>query len=198
MRAISPSSTCARQPVLGNAEVHHPARQRSCLVDHDRVPAPRQVPCRRQAARARTDDEHALTRWRIGGDRPALRKRQVAQEALDCVDADRLVHFRAVTTFFTGVIADAPVHRGHGVVTDDDFPRVAVAAGLCWRPATPARSRPQDTHRCRAAGGPRRGVASCGRAARVHQVRGARYWWTQRLSSSSARGHQAAGASLDA
>ena len=34
----------ARQPVLGDPEVHHPARKRSGLMDHDRMPAPREMP----------------------------------------------------------------------------------------------------------------------------------------------------------
>ena len=57
-------------------------------------------------------------------------KRQIAEEALDRVDAHRLVDFRAVAGVLARVIADTPVHRGQGVVADDDLPGVAIAAGL--------------------------------------------------------------------
>ncbi len=56
----------ARQPVAGDAETHHAARQRPGLVDFDRVTQARQVIGRRQPARPRADHENALAAGRRG------------------------------------------------------------------------------------------------------------------------------------
>jgi hypothetical protein len=122
----------ARQPVLRDTEVHHAAGQRTRLVDDHRVTQQRQVPCRRQAARARADHEHPLA----GGGlrrhhRPAFLESHVAQEALDSVDAHWLIDALAVARVFARVIADPPVDRRQGIVADDDLPGVAIAARLC-------------------------------------------------------------------
>ena len=121
----------AREAVLRNAEMHHAAGQRPRFPDHDGMTAPRQVPRHREPARAGADDEHALARGgRVRRDRPAFRNGHVAEKPLDGMDAHRLVHLGAITRVFARVIADAPVHRRHGVVADDDLPGLAIAAGL--------------------------------------------------------------------
>ena len=122
----------ARQPVLRDAEVHHPAGH--AARPRRRRPRGRssaQVPRGRQAARSGADDEHPLAGGRfVGRDRPPFLERHVAEEPLDGVDADRLVDVLAVAGVLARVIADAAVHGRHRVVADDDLPGLAVAAGL--------------------------------------------------------------------
>ena len=55
-----------RQPVPGDAEVHHPARHGTSLVDDDFMSAPCQMPGGRKAARTGAHDEDA-TAARAGG-----------------------------------------------------------------------------------------------------------------------------------
>ena len=50
----------ARQPVLGDAEAHHPTGQRSCIVDRDRVAEAREVVRGRQPRGTSADDQHPL------------------------------------------------------------------------------------------------------------------------------------------
>ena len=85
----------ARQPVLGNAEAHHAAGERAGFHDLHRVAEPPQVIGGRQSRRARADDQHALAALGRGRrELPAALDRLVAEEALDRVDADRLVELR--------------------------------------------------------------------------------------------------------
>ena len=121
----------AWQPVCWNTEVHHPAGQRPCVVDLDRVAHPGEVVGCRQAARAGTHDKDAPAACRgIDRQRPALARRQVAEEALDRVDGDCAVDLLATAAGFTRVITDPPVHRRQRVVPDQRQPRLAVATGL--------------------------------------------------------------------
>ena len=103
-----------------------------------------------------------LAGWRlVGRDRPPLPERHVAQEPLDGVDADRLVHVLAVARVLARVIADAAVHRRHRIVADDDLPGLAVAAGLrLGEPGLDVLAG-RAARGCTAAGGPRRAAASC-------------------------------------
>ena len=87
----------ARQPVLGNAEAHHAAGERSGVDDLDAVAEAPQVIGGRQARGSRADDEHALAALGLGRrEFPAPLDRLVAEKALDGVDADRLVELAAV------------------------------------------------------------------------------------------------------
>jgi hypothetical protein len=73
--------------------------------------------------RARADDEDALAGVGAGrGQRPAALDREVAEEALDGVDPDRLVELGAVARRLARVIADASHHGGKGIVLDELAP----------------------------------------------------------------------------
>ena len=87
----------ARQPILGNAEAHHPAGERSGVDDLDAVAEAPQVIGSRQSRGSGADDEHALAALGFGRRKfPAALDRFVAEKALDRVDADRLVELAAV------------------------------------------------------------------------------------------------------
>ena len=121
-----------RQPVPGDAEVHHPARHGTSLVDDDLMSAPCQMPGGRQAARTGAHDEDATARGRVvGRNGPALAQREVTEEPLDGVDADRLVNVLAVARVLARVIADAAMNGRQRIVANDDVPGLAVASGLC-------------------------------------------------------------------
>ena len=101
--------------------MHHAAGHRSGFVDDDRVTGQRQVPRGREAARPGADDEHTLSRWRrVGCDGPPLRERFVAEEALDRMDAHRVVDILAVARAFSEgsdcrwTDLDCARHRAHG------------------------------------------------------------------------------------
>ncbi len=121
----------ARQPVFRDAEVHHPAGDRTRVEDRHRMPATRQLPGGGQSARSRADDEDPFPgrrgRW-TGW--PALFEREVADETFDGVDADGAVHDAAVAGILAGVVADAPVHGRKRIVAKDQLPRGTVAARL--------------------------------------------------------------------
>ena len=120
----------ARQPVGGDAEVHHAAGDRAGLVDLHGVAHQRQMMRARQAARAGADDQDALAAGCRGDRRrPPLGERHVAEKALDRVDGDRRVELAAVAVRLARVIADAAVHRRHRVVLDDRLPGLAEPPG---------------------------------------------------------------------
>ena len=78
----------ARQPVFGNAEAHHAARERSGVDDLDAVAEAPQMIGGRKPRGSGADDQHPLAA--LGGGRrkfPALLDRFVAEKALDGVDA---------------------------------------------------------------------------------------------------------------
>ncbi len=121
----------ARQPVLRNAEAHHAAGERTGLDDLDAVAEPPQVIRRGQARGSGADDEHALAALGFGRrELPAALQRFVAEEALDRVDADRLVELAAVARGLARVIADAPHDRRQRIVLGQRSPRGFVVAGL--------------------------------------------------------------------
>ena len=96
-------------------------------------PRQRQVVRRGEAGRAGSDHQHPLAgRGGVDVDGPALLDRLVAQEALDRVDADRLVEHAAVAGGLARVVADPAHHRGERVGRHDRAPGplVAVAALL--------------------------------------------------------------------
>jgi hypothetical protein len=130
-RAVSASSTSTRQPVRGDAEVHHAAGDRAGVADLDRVAEAPQVVARPRArsGRRRPRAPGAPTTARRG-QRPALFDGEVAQEALDGVDADRAVEPLAVAGRLARVVADAAVDGRERVGLEDGLPRLAVAAGL--------------------------------------------------------------------
>src|SRR3954463_9876707 len=121
----------ARETVLGDAEMHHAACHRSGFEDDHRMPEQREVPRRREAARARSHHEHTPARLRnAASDGPPLRERLVTEEALDRMDAHRVVDILAVARVLARVIADAAVDGRQRVISDDDLPGFAETASL--------------------------------------------------------------------
>ena len=120
----------ARQPVVGDAEAHHAAGQRAGLADRHRVAEAGQVVGGGEPGRAGADHQHPLAR-RLGVDveLPAPADRLVAEEALDRVDADRLVELGPVAGGLARVVADPPHDRRERVVLDQLAPG-ALVAGL--------------------------------------------------------------------
>ena len=122
----------ARQPILRNAEAHHAAGERAGLDDRHGVAEPAQVVGRGQPRRSGADDEHALARSRASGGanfQPLL-DRLVAEEALDRIDADRLVELAAIARGLARVIADASHDRGQRIVLGEHAPGRFVVARL--------------------------------------------------------------------
>ena len=121
----------ARQAVGGDAEAHHAAGHGPGLVDRDLVAQARQVVGRREPRGPRADDQHLLAGGRGGRvELPAALERLVAEEVLDRVDADGGVELRPVARALARVVADAPHHRGHGVVLHERAPGRLVVAAL--------------------------------------------------------------------
>src|SRR5271166_7008614 len=97
--------------------MHHAAGNRSGLVDLDRMAEAREVVSGGEPARSGADDEDALAaRRRVDRQPPTLRRSEVAEKALDRVDADRSVQRITIAHPFARVIADTAVHRRQGVV----------------------------------------------------------------------------------
>ncbi len=121
----------ARQAIFGDAEAHHTAGQRPSLADrHPMAEAPQMIGGG-EARRSGADDEHALARFALRlVERPAFGDRDVAEEPLDRIDADRLVDLGAVAGGFARVIADAAHHGGQRIVFGQGAPGVLVLAGL--------------------------------------------------------------------
>src|SRR5579871_6845654 len=113
----------ARQPVGGNAEMHHAAGDRPRLADFDHVAEAGQVIRRRKPAWAGADDQHPLaTRPRIHRERPALGQGEIAEKPLDGMNADGSVERLAIAGALTGMIADAAMYRRQRVVAHQRFP----------------------------------------------------------------------------
>src|SRR5512132_584271 len=120
----------ARQPVGGDAEVHHAACDRAGLVDLHGMAHQRQMMRARQTAGAGADDQDAFAGGRRGDRRrPLLGERLVSEKPLDRVDGDRRVELAAVAVRLARVIADAAVHRRQRIVLEDGLPRFAETAG---------------------------------------------------------------------
>jgi hypothetical protein len=121
----------ARQAVLGDAEAHHPARDRARLPDGHRVAEARELIGGRKARGPGADDQHALAgRGGRPGELPARAQRLVAEEALDRIDADAFVELRAVARGLAGVIADPAHHGGQRVVLCQHAPGLLVVPGF--------------------------------------------------------------------
>jgi hypothetical protein len=63
-------------------------------------------------------------------DGPPFRERFVAEEALDRVDAHRVIDILAIARVLARVVAHAAVDGRHRVIADDDVPGLAETAGL--------------------------------------------------------------------
>ena len=121
----------ARQPVGGNAEMQHAAGQRSCLVDLHLMAKPLQMIGSREPTRPSPNHQHALARaGRVDGQRPFVLRREIAQKAFDCVNADRAVKVSAVAARFTRVIADPAMHARQRIVPDERLPGLSKLGGL--------------------------------------------------------------------
>ena len=121
----------ARQPVLRDAEAHHAAGGGPGVVDRDRVSHAAQMIGGGKSGRPGADHQHALAGFRFRRrETPIALDRLVAEEALDRIDADRLVDLRTVAGGLAGVIADAPHHGGQRIVLREHAPGVFVIAGF--------------------------------------------------------------------
>ncbi len=121
----------ARQPVLRDAEAHHAAGERAGFDDRHAVAEAAQVIGGREPRRAGADDQHALAGFaRRRRELPAALDRLVAEEALDRIDADRLVELAAVARALARVVADAPHDGGQRIVRGQRAPGGLVVAAL--------------------------------------------------------------------
>ena len=84
---------------------------------------PVEVPGTREAGGAGTDHQHLLAAGGRGRRRlPATGQRLVAEEALDGVNGDGIIHLSAVAGRFAGVITDTPVDCRQGIFFDQSLP----------------------------------------------------------------------------
>jgi hypothetical protein len=166
----------AGQPVGGDAVPHHPAGLGARVPHLHLVPAPGQVVCGGQPARAGPDDEHPLA-GRLGllhAQRPVVARGQVAEEPFHGVDGDGAVQFGAVAHGLARVIADPPVDGRERVVVGEQPP------GALEFPVARGGQPGLDVLACRAAGVARRqqvhvyrpaSTRGPGQAGVLHQVR---------------------------
>ena len=110
--------------------MQHAAGQRAGVAHFDCMAKAGEMVGRRQSARAAADDQDALAAGRGGRAASSLLRRQIAEKALDGVDADRAVELGAVAAGFAGMIADAPMHGGKRIVAQDRPPGLPVISGL--------------------------------------------------------------------
>ncbi len=121
----------AGQAVGGDAVAHHAPRLLVGVGHDDVVAESGELVGAGEAGGAGADDEHATSRRDgRGGELPAPLQRNVAEEALDGVDPDRLVELAAVAGRLARVVADPPHGRRERVVLDEAAPRPLVVAGL--------------------------------------------------------------------
>ena len=121
----------ARQPVGRNAEMQHAAGQRSCLVDLHLMAKLRQMIGGRETARTSPDHKHALAgAWRFDRQGPFVPRREIAEKAFDCVNADGTVEILAITARFARVIADPAMHARQWVVPNERLPGLSKLGGL--------------------------------------------------------------------
>jgi hypothetical protein len=163
----------AREPIGRDAEPHHAAGHRPGLVQLDRMAEAAQVIGGGQAGRAGADHQHPLAALgHRGGEPPAALDRLVAEEALDRVDADRLVDLGAIARAFARVIAHPSHHGGERIVLRQRAPGGFVVAFLrmeqpgldvlARRTGVVAGRKAVDVDRAR--GAPRTGVVGKARA----------------------------------
>ncbi len=120
----------ARQTIGRDTEMQHAACYRACLVNFHRMTAHRQMPGSGQSARPGADDQHALATGGGGLGGPAVFQGQVAEEALDRMDADAAVQFIAIAGRLAGVVADPAVDGGERIISDQALPRSLIVARL--------------------------------------------------------------------
>ncbi len=95
---------------------------------------PIEVPGAGEAGGTGTDHQHLLAAGRGRWHRqPAPGQRLVAEEALDGVDGDGIIHLGTVAGRFAGVITDPPVDCRQGIFFDQSLPGRLKAAcfGQC-------------------------------------------------------------------
>jgi hypothetical protein len=103
MRATSLIQHLAGQAVSGNAEAQHAAGERARLADLHLMAEPVEVPGAGEAGGAGTDHQHLLAAGGRGRRRlPATGQRLVAEEALDGVNGDGIIHLGTVAGRFAG------------------------------------------------------------------------------------------------
>ena len=85
----------------------------------------------RQSARPGADHQHPPAARRGPGlERPAFLGGEIAEKALDRMDADRRVERAAIAGAFARMVADPAVHRRHRVVPHQRLPRLAILPRL--------------------------------------------------------------------
>ena len=119
----------ARQPILGDAEAHHAARQRTRFVYLHAVSEPREMVCGGQSGRPGTDHQHALARTcsRLV-ELPAVLDCLVAEKAFDRIDSNDAIQLSAIACAFAGVVADAPHDGGKWIVCGQHTPGFFIVA----------------------------------------------------------------------
>ncbi len=111
------------EPVLGDAEQHHPAQPAGCLVDGDLVAESPQIVSGRQTGRSPAQDPDAFGAFHLGRSRHLLpqltvlllRPELLGHEALERPDGDRPVDLTAPAGILTGCGTHPPAHGGEGV-----------------------------------------------------------------------------------
>ena len=84
---------------------------------------PVEVPGTGETGGTGSDHQHLLAAGGRGGRRlPATGQRLVAEEALDGVDGDGIIHLGTVAGRFAGVITDPPVDCRQGIFFDQSLP----------------------------------------------------------------------------
>ena len=126
---MSASSTCGRQPVVGDAVPQHPAQGGALLVDGHLVAHEGEIVGGGEASGTAPDHGHPLA---SGGRRRRRRHRGgvVHREPLEAADVYRVVHHLASALLLAGVLADIGTGEGEGVVLADQPDRVLIAPRL--------------------------------------------------------------------
>ena len=119
----------ARESIRRDAVAHQPAEFAARLEQRDAVAEAAQLVGRRQSRGTAADDRdalQALDRRRV--ERPAARDGNIAHEALELADRQRLVVAGAVACRLARVMADASGDRGERIVAGKRLPRTAKVA----------------------------------------------------------------------
>ena len=137
--------------------MHHAAGHRSRFVDFNGVAHAGEVIRGGQSARSGADHQNALTTGLCRElECPAFLSGQIAQEAFDCMNANRLIEFAAVTGVFARMVADAAVNRPASDCPAPKSPRLPGTFPPGRTPATPGCPPRRDKRCCRGAGNPHR------------------------------------------
>src|SRR5208283_2576179 len=119
----------ARQAIGGNAPAHHAAGLLGRLANLHVVAEPCQVIRTGKTGGTGADDQDAMPGRLAAARLPFLLPRNIAHEALDCVNADGGVEVAAVTLALAGVIAGPAVNGREGIVVEDLTPRLLPSSG---------------------------------------------------------------------